>query len=374
MQQQRKRFKIALVHDYLCGIGGSERVFQHICDTYPEADIFTLAYRGELTLPYFKKKHINTSYLNRFISNMASFRLSFPIATYAMSHMNFEDYDLIISSSASVAKYIKKRNAVHICYCYYPTRAIWETDKFFKKLSLKKIIFNLLISYFKKRDFNAAQNIDQFISISKYTKKKVQEIYKKDSCVINSPIDLNQINNFKLNNKSIPKNSYIIVSRLEKWKNVDTVIRAFNINKENLIVVGDGSENKYLKSIANPNISFVGCVDDNTLFSLYSSCKAVIFPTYLEYGLVPIEACAFDKISICIDSPGVRETMIPFNGSENYTAIFYDKNDPNELNKAIAQLSAIRPNKKFLSKHILNYSEDTFAKALKNTVTKYFKS
>lgn len=368
---QKKAVRIALVHDYLCGVGGSERVFQHICETFPDADIYTLAYREKLTLPYFRKKEIKTSILNRFISSMNVFRLFFPVATYAMSHIDFKDYDLIISSSASVAKYINKKSAIHICYCYYPTRAIWETDKFFKKLSLKKIIFSFLLAYFKKRDLDASRKVDQFISISKYTKKRVQEIYERDSVVINSPIDLKRIQEFKSTNITDVKNTYLVVSRLEKWKGIDTVIKAFNLNKEQLIVVGDGAEKEYLQSIANSNILFLGCVTDKKLYSLYLSSKAIIFPTYLEYGLVPIEACAFGKVSICIDSPGVRETMIPYDRNNQFTSIFYDNNDPLRINEAITKLNEVQPDHDFLSKHAQKYSEEVFCNSLKEFVINY---
>lgn len=368
---QKKAVRIALVHDYLCGVGGSERVFQHICETFPDADIYTLAYREKLTLPYFRKKEIKTSILNKFISSMNVFRLFFPVATYAMSHIDFKDYDLIISSSASVAKYINKKSAIHICYCYYPTRAIWETDKFFKKLSLKKIIFSFLLAYFKKRDLDASRKVDQFISISKYTKKRVQEIYERDSVVINSPIDLKRIQEFKSTNITDVKNTYLVVSRLEKWKGIDTVIKAFNLNKEQLIVVGDGAEKEYLQSIANSNILFLGCVTDKKLYSLYLSSKAIIFPTYLEYGLVPIEACAFGKVSICIDSPGVRETMIPYDRNNQFTSIFYDNNDPLRINEAIKKLNEVQPDHDFLSKHAQKYSEEVFCNSLKEFVINY---
>ena len=302
---------------------------------------------------------------------MNVFRLFFPVATYAMSHIDFKDYDLIISSSASVAKYINKKSAIHICYCYYPTRAIWETDKFFKKLSLKKIIFSLLLAYFKKRDLDASRKVDQFISISKYTKKRVQEIYERDSVVINSPIDLKRIQEFKSTNTTDAKNTYLVVSRLEKWKGIDTVIKAFNLNKEQLIVVGDGAEKEYLQSIANSNILFLGCVTDKKLYSLYLSSKAIIFPTYLEYGLVPIEACAFGKVSICIDSPGVRETMIPYDRNNQFTSIFYDNNDPLRINEAITKLNEVQPDHDFLSKHAQKYSEEVFCNSLKEFVINY---
>lgn len=368
---QKKAVRIALVHDYLCGVGGSERVFQHICETFPDADIYTLAYREKLTLPYFSKKKIKTSILNKFINSMSTFRLFFPVATHAMSYIDFKDYDLIISSSASVAKYINKKSAMHVCYCYYPTRAIWETDKFFKKLSLKKIIFRLLLPYFKKRDLDASKKIDQFISISQYTKKRIKDIYKRNSNIINSPIDLKRIEDFKSNNTSSKKNTYLVVSRLEKWKCVDTVIEAFNLNKEQLIVVGDGAEKKYLQSIADSNILFLGCVSDEKLYSLYLSSKAIIFPTYLEYGLVPIEACAFGKLSICIDSPGVRETMIPYDGNNQFTSIFYNKNDPHKINEAIRKLSEVQPDHNFLYKHAQKYSEEVFCNSLREFAMNY---
>ena len=141
-----------------------------------------------------------------------------------MSYIDLKNYDLVISSSASVAKYINKRSAIHICYCYIQLEP-YETDKFFKKFSLKKIIFSLLLSYFKKRDLEASKKIDQIISISQHTKKRVKEIYKRDSNVINSPIDLKNIKEFKSNNSSIIHDTYLVVSRLEKWKNIDTVLR-----------------------------------------------------------------------------------------------------------------------------------------------------
>ena len=36
--------KIALVHDFLLDLRGAERVFSAICDTWPEADVFTAVY------------------------------------------------------------------------------------------------------------------------------------------------------------------------------------------------------------------------------------------------------------------------------------------------------------------------------------------
>ena len=127
----------------------------------------------------------------------------------------------------------------------------------------------------------------------------------------------------------------------------------------------------YNLSRINSNILFLGCVTDKKLYSLYLSSKAIVFPTYLEYGLVPIEACAFGKVSICIDSPGVRETMIPYDRNNQFTSIFYDNNDPLRVNEAITKLNDVQPDHDFLSKHAQKYSEEAFCNSLKEFVINY---
>ena len=144
--------KIAVVHDYLCGMGGSERVFQYICEEFSEADIYTLAYNPKLAPVYFKKKNIRTTWLNYFVRNMESFRWFFPISTYVMQSLNFRDYDLVISSSATVAKYIRVPNGQHICYCYIPTRALWQTNEYFGS-SYKKKLLSFFFELFKKKGY-----------------------------------------------------------------------------------------------------------------------------------------------------------------------------------------------------------------------------
>jgi hypothetical protein len=80
--------RVALIHDYLCGLGGSERVFQYICEAFPQADVFTLAYNSESTLDAFRARKIRTTWLNGFVRSPASFRWSFPLATYAMESLD----------------------------------------------------------------------------------------------------------------------------------------------------------------------------------------------------------------------------------------------------------------------------------------------
>lgn len=80
--------KIAIVHDYLCGIGGSERIFQYMCEEFSEADAFTLAFNPSRTYPYFSTRTIHTTWFNGFVQSTEAFRWSFPIATYVMQSLD----------------------------------------------------------------------------------------------------------------------------------------------------------------------------------------------------------------------------------------------------------------------------------------------
>lgn len=363
--------KIALVHDYLCGMGGSERVFQHICEAFPEADIYTIAYNPKKTLPYYNTKIIKTSVMNLFIRNMSMFRLFFPINIFVMKLFNFSSYDLIISSSASTAKYLNKKSAKHICYCYIPTRAIWNTQTYFGNAGLKKTVFSLLINFFKKMDLKAAGQVDEFVAISKFTQRMIKKIYQRKSTIINSPIDTKNLKFLiKSNKKPLIRDDYfLLVSRLEKWKNLDLVIEAFNENKKKLIVVGNGSELPLLKRKSNKNIIFKTGVNDKDLVNYYKYSKSVIFPTHLEYGLIPIEANLCGILAICLDSPGVRETMIPYDRkNDKFTAIFYKNNNIYDINDAVKLSEKINVNKRFLYQNAERFNENNFIFKLKQFV------
>lgn len=297
--------KIAIVHDYLCSKGGSERVFQYICEAFPEADVYTLAFNAKKTFPYFSKRPIRTTWMQPIIQSSTSFRWLFVLGTYAMQSLDLSQYDLIVSSSTTVAKYVKAPNGIHICYCYMPTRAIWHFENYFGKSWVAKGLKPLL-PLLKKRDFGAAQKVDQFLTISQSSQNYIQQYYGRQSEVLYCPIDTSQ-----LIFSAIKKDHYLIVSRLEYWKRVDYAVEAFNLLGLPLKIIGTGSEEAKLKALAKKNILFLGEVDDATLAREYSECKAVIFTPFLEYGLIPIEANASGTPVIAYGHGGIRETMVP---------------------------------------------------------------
>ena len=361
--------KMAIVHDYLCGVGGSERVFQYMCEEFPEADIYTLAYNPSRTLPFFKTKKIKTTWLNTLVRTMTSFRWSFPLATYAMESIDLADYDVVLSSSATVAKYVKVPGGIHVCYCYIPTRALWQKEKYFEN-SIVKYLITPFLSYLRKRDLMAARRVDKFISISEDSRSHILDTYERDSEVINSPIDCSKFI-FSKNKLS----NYLLVSRLEKWKRVEFAIKAFNKLGLPLTIIGTGSEQEYLMSIANKNIQFLGSVEDEELVKEYSDAKAVIFTPELEYGLIPLEAAASGTPVIALGRAGVLETMIPYDSSKLdtnlYTAVFFAEQTSESLINAVNVFVDLEFDHEFLAQHSKLWDKEFFKKKIRKTISDY---
>ena len=58
-------------------------------------------------------------------------------------------------------------------------------------------------------------------------------------------------------------------------------------------------------------IKILGSISDEKLFSLYRSCKALVFPVEQEdFGIVPVEAQGFGKPVVALRSGGAKETVL----------------------------------------------------------------
>ncbi len=358
--------KLAIVHDYLCGIGGSERIFQYMCEEFPEADAYTLAYNPATTFPYFKNRQIRTTWLDRFVRSTATFRWSFPIATYVMQSLDLSRYDVVLSSSATVAKYVNVPNGRHICYCYIPTRAIWHFDEYFGD-SIKAKLLKLTLPYLKRRDLAAARKIDQFIAISRASKEYIRQYYGREAEVVYCPIELDK---FRPSGKK--GNHYLIVSRLERWKKIEYAAEAFNRLGLQLRIIGAGPEEQRLRALAGPNVTFLGAVDDATLAREYGEARAVIFTPFLEYGLIPLEANASGTPVICYGKGGIVETMVPADGSPDPgrtpTAVFFYEQSADALIESVRRFESYTFDSGELIRHASRWGVPSFKEKLRKIV------
>ena len=314
--------RIALVHDYLKEIGGAEGVLETLSDIFPEAQIFTTLYQPQNFGPHrqrLEKKwgsRIHQSFF-RFIpfspKLISPLRLLSPIA---FKLFNFQNFDLIISSAtgAYFPNCLNKKNAKLICYCHTPPRYLYglPTARDLKKYPLLNAMAQIANHFLRLLDFHWAQNVDQFIANSQTTASRIQKFYRRDSVVINPPVDVPSATIHKssfINHKSY----FLTGGRLARAKRYDIAIETCNKLKLPLKVFGRdfaGFESE-LKAISGPTIEFLGEVSQSEKAKLFSGASGYFFCSDNEdFGMVSVEAQSYGCPVIGYKSGGIKETVI----------------------------------------------------------------
>jgi glycosyltransferase involved in cell wall biosynthesis len=354
--------KIALVHDYLTQRGGAERVFELLCKRYPTADIFTSLYEPQKTIDL-GERIINTTFLQGIPGAAKYFRLMAPFYFTAFRTLNLQDYDLIISSSTSFAKAVRKRpDARHICFCHNVTRFLWDTKTYLRQYGDYRYFAPLIEQVFQLMrdvDLKYAQEPDLYIANSSVVACRIQKIYNKQAVVINYPIDTSK---FIFSER---KDEYYLASaRMISYKRLDLIIEAFNWLGWQLLISGDGPEEERLKSKALGNIKFLGHVSDRKRKELFSQAKSIIVAALEDYGLVPIEANASGTPVIAYGAGGVLDTQIP-----GKTGVFFKRQTPESLQSALLEAREIVWNYENIRNHAVNcFSEAVFFRKVEQII------
>lgn len=330
---------IALVADALVCRGGAEKVFAVMCEAFPGADVYTSVYAPELTLEEFGRCQIRELVTARFLRNEEALKRWYPLAAIQMGRMSFDGYRVILSSSAHLARYIRKGSATHISYCYYPFRLLYEPERYPQVRGVAQLGLRATLPFLRRWDQRQARRVDRFIAISEVSREAIRRYYGRDADVIFSPI-LSLPDRLETQPKA---DFFLLVSRLQRWKNVEIAVEAFNLLDVPLVIVGDGPERAALERRARPNIQFVGTVTDAELVEYYRRARAVIHAAGTEYGLTPIEANAYGTPAICWGVGGVWETMVSYDADPpNATALFYDQPTPRALADAVRRFETLR--------------------------------
>ena len=309
------KLKVAIVHDFLLWMGGAERCLEGLCEIFPNADIYTLFYsKGKLSKTIEKHK-IYPSFLQRFPFHEKYYRYLYTLMPSAVEKFDLSCYDLVISSSWCVAKgALVPFTVPHISYMYTPMRYAWDLhDLYFGQSSDYSLLLRSLIApqltYIRMWDFSSSDRADFFIADSKYVARRIKHTYKRDSNVIYPPVDVEK---FKIGKNR--QEYYLMVTSFEPSKRVDLAVDAFNVLGLNLKIVGrSGRGERRLKSRANPNIEFLGYVEEKKLIELYSEARALIVPGIEDFGISALEASASGTPVIAYAKGGNLESVLPVN-------------------------------------------------------------
>jgi len=371
--------KVAIVHDQLREFGGAERVLVALKKIYPQAEIFTTTFDLNslgIHKELIKNWKVNVSwfgkipFLNRFYS---PFRFLTPLI---WESFNFDKYDLVISSSGSwMSKGIKtNKPTIHISYIHHPPRYLYgyETAIEWQKYFLIKIYGYIVNHFLRIWDFTSSQRADYLIANSEETKRRIEKFYRRDAVVIYPPVNIPDSKLFKTiyNNLQPFKTDYFLtVSRLARAKHIDVLIKAANLAKFNLKIVGSGRDFERLKQTAGPTVEFLGNLSDQELKKIYLNAKAFLFASKdEEFGIAPVEAMGYGLPIIAFRSGGLPEYLI-----DDKNGCLFDHLDENSLVEKVKKFESLKVEKlkkmrKEARKTAERFSEKIFKENILNFV------
>lgn len=321
---------IAIVHDWIVGIGGAERVLMALHRLWPQAPIYTLLYKPSTVRHWLPDATVIASGLQRIPFAWRVYPYLAPAMPSVVESFDLSGYNTVISSSVLFSKGIVVRpDTRHICYCYSPARMLWDRSAPYERRGIMSRIYRHAL---RAWDQAAAQRPDEMIAISDTVATRIAKYYRRPAIIIPPPT--RHITE-GIATAGLPEDYYLIVSRMVPHKSLDMVIDAFSKLKYRLVVAGDGPLKSNLQRRAGANISFTGWISDDALDDLYEHCHAVIVPNEEDWGLTAIEAMVHGKPVLALREGGATETVL-----EGITGEFFDDPIPEALADGLKRLRA----------------------------------
>ena len=431
--------KIALVCDWLTVVGGAEQVLRELHRIYPEAPIYTSQYRPK-QINWFLDAEVKTGWLNL----LPAFSRKFiaPLRQNYFKHLDLTAYDLVISVSGCDAKFVKTKPGAHICYCHVPTQYYWGKyreyleDPGFGKLNfLVRPVFRLMVKNLRKKDLEAAECPDYYLTISDFAKQEIKQFYERESTIIYPPVAVENFqavapyreiiqsncqilsqynskkkqtktkleNNIKHNKSQIiseksarelseifqkapeilqklPKSFlkegfYLNFSRQVNWKRLDLIIAACKKLQLNLVLIGNGAAHESLinQAAGAKQVVFFDVLSQSDLKEFVKYAKAFVFPSNEPFGIAPVEALASGCPVIALKQGGALDYI-----QDGKNGLFFEEQSVDSLAQTLKSFEEKTVNS-FLSPQEISatatkFSTENFHRKIRQFVEKVQKT
>lgn len=305
--------RVAIVHYWLLGMRGGEKVVEALCRLYPNADLFTLFFQPENVSALIRSRRITTSFLN---IGRLYYRSLLPLMPLALEQFDLREYDLVISSESGPAKGVLTRSGTrHICYCHTPMRYLWdlypEYIHDFVRSKWRRAVIAPFANYLRLWDYSTAARVDDFVANSENTRQRIWKAYRREAQVIHPPVAVETF--FHRPSEDF----FLMVSELVPYKRLDYAVRLLARTGRRLRIAGDGPEFKRLRNLAGEGVEFCGRVPDEELRELYARCRALVVPGEEDFGITMVESLASGKPVIALGRGGAVE-IVPEGGGTLY--------------------------------------------------------
>jgi glycosyltransferase involved in cell wall biosynthesis len=300
--------RVAIVHDWLTGMRGGERVLEGMLDLFPDAEIFTLLHIPGSVSSRIEARPIHTSPLQRAPFVRRRYRRYLPLFPLAVEALEPRGFDLVLSSSHCVAKAVRARGAPHLCYCHTPMRYAWDQEHsyFPNRQGIRAHLRSLALTGLRAWDVSSSSRVNLFVANSRFVARRIQTYYSRPAEVVHPPVDVELFTP----GRAARKEEYcLMVSALAPYKRIEHAMAACEKVGLELRVVGEGPERRRLAAMAGPNVRFLGKVDARQLRDLYRGARLFLQPGVEDFGIASVEALACGTPVVAVARGGVLDVI-----------------------------------------------------------------
>jgi glycosyltransferase involved in cell wall biosynthesis len=334
--------KVAIVHDWLVTYAGAERALEQILAIYPHADLYSVVdFLPPEDRASLQGKVAKTTFIQHLPFARSRYRAYFPIMPFAIERLNLSAYDMVISSSHSVAKGVRTApGQLHISYVHSPMRYAWDLQEQYLaeaglNRGLKGLAARWMLGRMRRWDKRTASGVDWFVCNSDYIARRIARAYQREATVIYPPVDVSY---FTL--KDAKEEFYLTASRMVPYKKIGTIVEAFaRLPDKRLVVIGDGPERDKIARLAPGNVTLLGHQPRAVLRDHMQRARGFLFAAEEDFGIVPLEAQACGTPVIVYGKGGALETVRGLEAAEP-TGLFFEAQTPEAIADAVLRFES----------------------------------
>jgi glycosyltransferase involved in cell wall biosynthesis len=304
-----RSLRVALIHDWLTGMRGGERVLEAVCELFPQATIYTLVHVPGKVSETIARHPLRTSFVQWLPRAERYYRYYLPLFPLAIEQFTLDGYDLVVSSSHCVAKsVITPSRTRHLCYCHTPMRYAWDQFEHYfgpGRVGLASHLARPILRHLARWDAATSGRPDRYVANSQYVAERIRRYYNRAASIVHPPVDTS----FYTPLAAAPEPYFLIVSALVPYKRIDVALAAAQRLRVPLKIVGEGPERARLEANAGPGIEFLGRLPDTEVRELYRRATAVLVPWEEDFGIVPVEAQACGRPVVALGRGGVLDSV-----------------------------------------------------------------
>ncbi len=328
---------VAMVYDFLLVPGGAEQVTLHALRQHPDWSLVTAFVDPDA----FTAEDLSAARVHTLTSptRRPGWQALKVLRAFERHADVLAGFDRVLFSGVYAPAAVRHRAGGNLYYCHTPPRFAYDLGAWYLRRAApwQRPALRWLARRVRRSFADAMQRMDRVAANSHTVRARLERhLGLKDVQVIHPPVDTAQWT------WGGQDDFYLSSARLEPYKRVEGIVRAFmTLPARRLVVASGGSSEARLRRLAHghDNITFTGWCTPQALRELTGRCIATLYlPREEDFGLSPVESMAAGKPVIGVDEGGLRETVLA--GLTGHLLPPVAAEDPSAIREAVLALDA----------------------------------